>query len=107
VSSTVGFIPDRLERTFEVPLDVVVQGFEGGDVKDADPWIEVPGEMLLNQMIDGPEECRQRLARAGWREDEGMLPRGNTRPPQNLRRSRFPVCSLKPRTNGWKSVRTG
>ncbi len=72
------------------------RALRGGDVEDADPRIELPGEMLLNQMIDGPEECRKRFARAGRCEDERMLPAGNARPPQNLRRSRFPVRPLEP-----------
>ena len=62
----------------EVPLDVVGEGLQRRDVRDPHARPEPLG--LAGELVDPPQERRERLARAGRRADERVLAAGDPRP---------------------------
>jgi hypothetical protein len=75
----------------KVALDVVVQRFEGRDVEQADAFLGAVVRLTVEaylavELIDGPEERCQRLARAGGRQDESVLAALDGRPALGLGR---------------------
>ncbi len=53
---------DAGKRKFEVPLDVIVQCFQWGDVENANTGLEFFQQVLFDQMVDCPKECGKSLA---------------------------------------------
>ena len=75
----VGGLPDAGQRGAQVALDVDRQRLERADVEH--PAAGLLGrQRLAQQPVDRPEERRQRLARTGRGDDEGVLAAGD-RPP--------------------------
>src|SRR4051794_31968773 len=58
------------EWRLEVSLDVVVERLQWRDVQDLDRIAERRLQAIDDELIELPEECRQRLAGAGRREDQ-------------------------------------
>ena len=79
------------ERAPQVPLDVVVERLERGDVEQPQP---LPRRAV--QPVDADEEGRERLPRAGRRLDEHMPAAGDRRPAELLRRGRRRERALEP-----------
>ncbi len=77
---------NALERLLQVAVDVVVERLQRRDVQDSHTAGEV---RLAPQVVETGEERRQRLARAGWRQDQRALPGGDGGPTQPLRRRRL------------------
>ncbi len=75
--------PDAPQRFPQISLDVVVERLQGRYV-DQTELVEPPLTQLLKDPIDAPEESGQRLARAGRREDEGVLAPLDRRPALGL-----------------------
>ncbi len=73
--------PDPLQRQLEVLVDVAAQGLEGRDVDDVDSVAELAFSRPVHEPIEGRQERREGLARAGRRGDEGVAPRDDLRPP--------------------------
>jgi hypothetical protein len=78
---------------------VVVEGFERRDVQDADARIKRFAEVLLNKMIDRPEERRQGFAGTRRSKYEGMLAGSDTGPAEFLWWTRPAVGMSEPVTN--------
>ena len=66
----------------EVAFDVVDEGFERGDVEDADAFGSVVGE--FGERVDRVEERGERLPGAGGRDEERVLAGGDERPASGL-----------------------
>jgi hypothetical protein len=65
---------DSFKRNLQVALNVIAQGFEGRDVDHLSCIFESSGQSLLDEIVDGAEECGQGLARTGRSGDECVLP---------------------------------
>jgi hypothetical protein len=77
---------DLRQRVLEVALDVVGQRLQRGDVEDVGVVLELAGYGLAGELIEAPEEGRERLARAGGRREQDVLARGDGRPRPALHR---------------------
>src|SRR5690606_6627292 len=72
-------VGDARQRRPKVTFDVDGQGLERGDVQRAASaflW----GLWLEHQAVEAPQEGRERLARAGWREDQRGIAARDDRP---------------------------
>jgi hypothetical protein len=87
---------DGGQGLFEVALDVVGEGLEGGDVDDLDPVFEGAGFGLADKPVDSDEEGGEGLTGAGGRGDEGVAPRDNVRPAIGLRGGWRGEAALEP-----------
>jgi hypothetical protein len=81
-------LPKLGERPLEIALDVVVQRLERRDVEQVNRVRERALEPLGDERVELPQKRRERLAGAGWGEDEGMLAARDRRPSLLLRRAR-------------------
>ena len=91
-----GFLCDARQRRFQVPLDIVVEGFQGRDIKDADARRKLFVQRLLHQMVDSPEEGSQRLPGTGGGKNQGVFSLRDARPAKDLRRRRRPERTVEP-----------
>src|SRR5207245_6462076 len=80
----------------QVLPDVVVQGPEGRHVDDVDPLLEAALERQAVQVVEGPEEGRQRLAGSRRRDDQRVSTGRDRRPPLALGARRRPERLLEP-----------
>ena len=80
------------ERAAQVPLDVVVERLERGDVEQPESLTR-----RLVQPVDPEQERRERLPRAGRRLDEHVPARRDRRPAERLRGRRTGERALEPR----------
>ena len=71
---------DAATRLGEILVDVRAQRLERRDVEDADFVRKRPAQPFLEQLVDGGEKRRQRLARSGRRRDERVPARADGRP---------------------------
>src|SRR6185437_9806758 len=76
--------PQLRERHLEVAMDVVAQRLERRDVEDLYCVRQRRVEAALDEAVDLPQKRRQRLARPGRRQNQGVRPARNRRPPQPL-----------------------
>src|SRR5581483_11530208 len=90
-----GLGADAFQRLLQILLDIVVQRLEGGHVQHLHPV----GWMLV-ELIETPQEGRQRFPGACGRQDQGVLPGGDGGPPQRLRRARTAELLLEPAAYG-------
>ena len=74
-----------LQRGSQVLLHVDGQGPQGRHVDDPRAVGPLGGSRRAGQHVDAPQERRQRLARAGGRQDQRVLAAGDGRPPLGLR----------------------
>ena len=93
---------DARERRAEVALDVDRERLQRRHVEDAQARAVVTvGELgLLRQPIDGREERRERLARAGGRKQERGVALRDMRPCERLRARRLAERSAEPLADG-------
>src|SRR5437879_4929434 len=75
-SQPLGLEGDAAQRRLQVAFDVDRQRLQRRDVEDAAP-LGFCGHRLVRQLVDAPEERRQRLATAGWSGHERMLAAGD------------------------------
>ena len=80
--AVLGYFGGRLDiygqRLLEIFLDVVRERLERRDIEDVDFVRQPPRQPLDDQVVDGGEEGRQRLARPGRGGDQGVtVPRGD------------------------------
>lgn len=68
-------VADADERGAEVALDVDGERLHRRDVEDAAPLEPLLGDRLARHPVDGPQEGRERLARAGRGDDDGVVAR--------------------------------
>ena len=87
---------DAGERLAQVLLDVVVQGPERRDVDDVDALLEAALERQAVQVVEGPEEGRQRLAGSRRRDDQRVSTGRDRRPSLALGARRRPERLLEP-----------
>ena len=85
MSSSRGPRLDARQGRYQVLLDVVVERLERRYVEDVDRILERSFPAAPEQVVDAPEEGSERLARAGGREDEGVLAVGDPGPRHSLR----------------------
>ena len=81
------------KRPAKVPLDVVVERLQRGDVEHAETLPRGRG-----QPVDGVEERGERLARTGRRLDQDVAACSDRRPAERLRRGRLGERGLEPRS---------
>jgi hypothetical protein len=79
---------DAHERRTEVAFDVDAECLERGDVEHAGAVQLLVGRGRRGQRVDRPEERGERLARAGRRDDEGVVALADGRPGALLRAGR-------------------
>jgi len=84
------------ERAPQVPLDVVVERLERGDVEQAET-----STGRLVEPIDAGEECSEGLAGSGRRLDEDVPAARDRRPAELLRLRRLGECALEPLPRPW------
>ena len=79
-------------------MDVVVERFERGDVKNADAIFEITLVsplficrlyIFFHQMIDTPEKRGECFSGTGWRDDKRTFPCRDRRPSEPLGRAWF------------------
>ena len=58
-------LPELLQRGVEVPVDVVCQGLERGDIHTVDPVLKFPGLLEEVEFIDDGQESCHGLSAAG------------------------------------------
>ena len=87
---------DADERRPQVALDVDPERLQRRDVEHAGAVPRILGPRRRRQPVERPEERRQRLARAGRRDDEGVL--APTRSPARPRPARASARGTRPRT---------
>ena len=58
---------DLVEWTLQIPLHVVRQGPQGGDIDHAQLIVQFPGNTQFQQPVNGGQKGRQRLPRSGGR----------------------------------------
>ena len=87
---------DAGERFLEIPLDVVVEGFQGGDIEDPDAGGAVSRQALLDKVVDGPEEGCKGFSRSGGGQDQRVLTCGDAGPAEQLRGAGGAVGGGKP-----------
>ncbi len=68
-----GRVPDADQRAAQVALDVDGERLHRRDVEDPAARQLVLGQRLGREPVERPEEGRQRLARAGGRDDQGVV----------------------------------
>ena len=68
-----GGVPDADERAAQVALDVDGERLHRRDVEHPAALLALLGDGLGGEPVERPEERRQRLARAGRRDDEGVV----------------------------------
>ena len=78
--------PDAPARFGEVLVDVRAERLQRRHVEDAHLVWQGSLQTLLQQLVDGRQERRERLARAGRRGDQGVMAVANGRPAAALRR---------------------
>ena len=66
-------VPDAGQRGAQVPLDVHRERLQRGDVQHPAAEFRVLGSGGDGQPVQRPQECGQRLARPGRRDDQGVL----------------------------------
>ncbi len=88
VAAFEGKLLDLAEGLFEVLLDVVGEGFEGGDVDDLRVGGEAAFDGLAEKVVDGDEEGGEGFAGAGGGGDEGGVAGDDGGPACFLRLSR-------------------
>jgi len=93
-------LADAGERCFQVALDVVRQGLEGGDVDDLGFVLEAAVEPLPHQAVDGGEKGRERLSRSGRGRNQHVPAGLEGGPSARLRRRGRSKAALKPGGNG-------
>jgi len=81
-----GRMADAHQRRAQVALDVHRQRFERGHVEDAAATLPGLRGRCRGEPVERPEKGRQRLARTGRRDDEGMPPGTDRFPRPRLRR---------------------
>ena len=86
-------------RLGEVLVDVRAERLERRHVEDADLVRQRRRETLLEQRVDGGEERRQRLARAGGRGDQRVPAGGDRVPAAQLRGRRLADFGREPLTD--------
>ncbi len=98
-----GGVAQAGQRSVEVALDVVVERFQGRDVQDA--FGGRAGQARGHDPVQRPQERRQRLARPGRREQQGVRAGGDRRPAGALGIGGFRERAGKPlRRHGMKRV---
>ncbi len=85
---------DPFERELEIAPDVLIERLERRHVEDPDALLFPRG---LPEVVECRQEGRKRLARAGRCHDQSILPRGDQRPAQTLRRRGLAELLAKPR----------
>ncbi len=85
---------DSFERELEVAPDVLIQGLERRNVEDPDPLLFPRGPP---EVVECRQEGRERLARSGRRDDQGILPGSDHRPAEPLGRRGLAELLPKPR----------
>ena len=92
---------DAEQRDLQVAINVVVERFERGDVENLDAaryWVLAP------QPVEASKKGGERLARAGWREQQRAFSRRDDGPTLALNGSRFAQARLKPRARARQSL---
>src|SRR5204863_5110448 len=80
----------------QILLDVVVQRAKRRDVDDVDPVLQATVASQRVEVIERPEKCRERLAGARRRDDQGVAAGGDRVPPLALGWRRFGEGLLEP-----------
>ena len=96
-----------VEGFLEVALDVVAEGFEGGDVDDARAVVEVTRLGFTDELVDADEESGERLAGAGRGGDEGRFAGVDAGPALGLGVGGVPEATLEPGTHDGVEGREG
>ncbi|CAB4902496.1 unannotated protein [freshwater metagenome] len=93
-TETLGCLGDADQRSSQVALDVHCQSLERRYVEH----LGLAGAVRtqLGQLVEGPQERRQRFARAGRRDHQGVRSAGNGRPRTELRRRGSRKCAVEP-----------
>ena len=102
-SGRTAFLEDRLdalERDLQVGVDVVAEGLQGGHVDDLRTLGQRSVLALADQVVDGGQEGRQRLAGTRGRRDQRVLPLLDDRPCALLDVGRFLEPVFEPRGHG-------
>ena len=89
-------VPDALQRSLQVLLYIVGQGFQGGDIQDIRLVGQPPGQRFAHQVVNRRQERSQGLAAAGRRRDQGMTALFYRRPGIFLHRCRSGEFTVKP-----------
>ena len=89
---------DSGEGCAQIALDIYRERFERRDVEDAGAIHRVARDGIADQIIDGREEGREGLARAGGCDDEGVAPGPDRLPGERLSRGRSGERRLEPRS---------
>jgi hypothetical protein len=92
-------VADAGKRRFQIALDVVGKRLEWRDVDDLRLVLELAGEALAQQRVDGREKGGKGLARPGRRRDQGVAASLDRRPRLRLRRRRHAEAALEPGGN--------
>ncbi len=95
-----GRVPDADQGAAQVALDVDGQRLHRGDVEHAAPRLLLRGEGLGGEPVERPEEGRQGLARAGRRDDQGVVPAADRLPGAHLGRGGRAEAPPEPRGGG-------
>ena len=88
---------DAGERCAQIALDIYGERLEWRDVEDARAGDRVARGGIADQVVDGGEEGREGLARAGGCDDEGVAPGPNRLPREGLSGCRRGERRLEPR----------
>ncbi len=91
-----GGLRDADERAAQVALDVHAERLERGDVEHAGALLGGRTVRRADEPVDRPEERRERLARPGRRDDQGVLPGGDRVPGAGLRGGRCGERAAEP-----------
>ena len=101
-------LPDAGERAAQVALDVDGQRLERADVQHPAAVARLLRRRRRRQPVERPQERRQRLARAGRRDDEGVAPAADRVPGALLRGRRRGEGAREPRPRrGGEAVQGG
>ncbi len=92
------------QRRAQVAVDVGRQRLERRDVHDPGRLVPV-GPGIGHAAVDGVQERRQRLARAGRREDQGVVTPGDRRPARGLRPGGCAEGGAEPGRDGRREAR--
>ncbi len=76
---------DACHGRTEIAVHVMDQGLQGRHIQHPQPVERFRGFRVAHQPVQTPQERSERLAAAGRRTDEGVLPSGDSRPAQRLR----------------------
>ena len=91
---------DALQRDLQVGVDVVAEGLQGRHVDDLGALGQRTVLALADQVVDGGQEGRQRLAGTRGRSDQRVLPLLDDRPGALLDVGRLVEPVLEPRGHG-------